>query len=435
MEILSLGEKIKKRRKELNMTLKDLAGERITPGQISLVESGRSNPSMDLLEYLASTLNTSIEYLMESEETQANKICTYYEQIAQGYIWEENISTGEKYLEEGLFYAEKYNLENRIAKIQYMKAEICVSKEQYFDAQQLFLSSNGLFIKNNDYENVVKTFLSLGKVTIEMKAYHSSISYLSQAESVYQQNQLGYEALLAEIYFCKAVTYYRINEMDKAINYSFLAKEKFGKLYNKKEYARTLLLISEQYSEEGDFEKAIDYSKRALKEYAKMRDDENISDIENNLGRLFFNFENLEESFIHYNRAKEIRSKNNDKKLIDTLMDLFENYIRQKDLIKCTSVINELDKIIGSDDIVNLVKLHIIKFRICIANNNNDDAELILNEAYKMAKANGLTQEAADLAVKLGKFYLDQQKDAEAAEFLGEGISLFKEMGIIKDWM
>ena len=71
MEILSLGEKIKRRRKELNMTLKDLAGDRITPGQISLVESGRSNPSMDLLEYLAGALNTSVEYLMESEETQA----------------------------------------------------------------------------------------------------------------------------------------------------------------------------------------------------------------------------------------------------------------------------------------------------------------------------------------------------------------------------
>ncbi|EOU1975017.1 helix-turn-helix transcriptional regulator, partial [Clostridium perfringens] len=82
MEILSLGEKIKRRRKELNMTLKELAGERITPGQISLVESGRSNPSMDLLEYIAITLNTSVEYLMETEKTQAEKICLYYEQIA-----------------------------------------------------------------------------------------------------------------------------------------------------------------------------------------------------------------------------------------------------------------------------------------------------------------------------------------------------------------
>lgn len=77
MEILSLGEKIKRRRKQLNMTLKDLAKDRITPGQISLVESGRSNPSVDLLEYLADALNTNVEYLMESEESQAEKISLY----------------------------------------------------------------------------------------------------------------------------------------------------------------------------------------------------------------------------------------------------------------------------------------------------------------------------------------------------------------------
>ena len=34
MEILTLGEKIKIRRKELEMTLKYLAGDRITPWQI-----------------------------------------------------------------------------------------------------------------------------------------------------------------------------------------------------------------------------------------------------------------------------------------------------------------------------------------------------------------------------------------------------------------
>ena len=90
-----MGEKIKRRRKELNMTLKELAGERITPGQISLVESGRSNPSMDLLEYIAITLNTSVEYLMETEKTQAEKICLYYEQIAESAILNDDIKKGE----------------------------------------------------------------------------------------------------------------------------------------------------------------------------------------------------------------------------------------------------------------------------------------------------------------------------------------------------
>ena len=109
MEILSLGEKIKRKRKELNMTLKDLAKDRITPGQISLIESGRSNPSMDLLEYLSENLNTTIEYLMESEETQAEKICMYYEQIAEAYIYSNNYVASEKYIDDALIYADKYH--------------------------------------------------------------------------------------------------------------------------------------------------------------------------------------------------------------------------------------------------------------------------------------------------------------------------------------
>ena len=130
MEILTLGEKIKRRRKELDMTLKDLAADRITPGQISLVESGRSNPSMDLLEYLAGALKTSTEYLMESEETQAEKICMYYEQMAEAYILTEDYITAEKYIENAMFYAEKYNLEYRKAKNLYLRATIHKEKDE-----------------------------------------------------------------------------------------------------------------------------------------------------------------------------------------------------------------------------------------------------------------------------------------------------------------
>lgn len=147
MEILSLGEKIKRRRKELDMTLKDLAGDRITPGQISLVESGKSNPSMDLLEYLAATLNTSVEYLMESEETQAEKICTYFETIAESYILNNDLSLGEQYIERALYYAEKYSLEYRKARNLYLRGIIYISKKEMALAQQFFLSANVIFIK------------------------------------------------------------------------------------------------------------------------------------------------------------------------------------------------------------------------------------------------------------------------------------------------
>ena len=122
MEILSLGEKIKKRRKELDLTLKNLAGDRITAGQISLIESGKSNPSMDLLEYLASALKVSVEHLMETEETQASKICIYYQNIAEVNILNNNLEIARRALENSLEYIEKYNLELNMATNLYLKA-------------------------------------------------------------------------------------------------------------------------------------------------------------------------------------------------------------------------------------------------------------------------------------------------------------------------
>ncbi len=164
------------------MTLKDLAGDRITPGQISLVESGKSNPSMDLLEYLAETLNTSIEYFMESEDTQAEKICKYYENIAESHIINDNLSIAEQYIEKSLYYAEKYNLEYRKARNLYLRGLIYMHKGDLPVAQQYLLSANVIFIKNNNYEEIVNTFVNLGKITIFLKAYHSSCSYFQQAE-------------------------------------------------------------------------------------------------------------------------------------------------------------------------------------------------------------------------------------------------------------
>ena len=74
MNILSLGEKIKKLRKEKNLTLKELAGDRITAAQISHIERDKSHTSQELLEYLANQLDVSVDYLLETKEMQSKKL-------------------------------------------------------------------------------------------------------------------------------------------------------------------------------------------------------------------------------------------------------------------------------------------------------------------------------------------------------------------------
>ena len=433
MEILALGEKLKRRRKELNMTLKDLAADRITPGQISLVESGRSNPSMDLLEYLAGALQTSVEYLMESEETQAEKISIYYEQIAESYILSGDYITGEKYIENALYYVEKYNLDYRKAKIIYLRAQIYIAKGELTLAQQFFLSSNVIFIKNNNYEEIVKTFLNIGKITLKQKAYQSASSYLRQAEKVYLDNNIGDDYLLGEIYYYIAKAYFNTEEISKAIDYSFLAKSKFEQVHNREEYAKTLLLLSEEYNKKGDLTNAIKYSQKTLEVYKELEELNNISEIENNLGKLFYEFENIEESFKHYEISKEIRLRRNDTKIVNTLMNICENYIKLKDINKCEEVLNEIESYLDENDIENLIELNLLWYRIYILKDMLREAEYILLDTYHLAKNSNLPNQAGKLSIMIGKFYIDNKKETEAAKYLDEGVNIFRNIGVLKN--
>ena len=433
MEILTLGEKIKRRRKELEMTLKDLAGDRITPGQISLVESGRSNPSMDLLEYLANALQTSVEYLMESEETQAEKICVYYEQMAETYILNQDYISAEKYIENALYYAEKYDLEYRKAKNLFLRANICKAKNELVLAQQLYLSANVIFIKRNNFEQVINTFLNLGKITLSLKAYHSATSYLKQAEKVYLDNNIGNDSLLGEIYYEMAESYFKIDDIKKAIDYTFLAKQKFEQVQHREEYGKALLLLSQEYNKKGDLVNAIKYSKKTLEVYRELEEEKNISAIENNLGKLFFEFDNIEEAFRHYNVAKEIRMRNNDTNVIETLINICEGYIKIKEIDKCEEVLEQIKTLIDGTDVEQIIEQNLLWYRVYTIKEMADEAELVLLETFNLAKVNGLEKRAAELAILLGRYYIGIKKDYEAAKYLDEGVKIFRNLGILNN--
>ena len=105
-----------------------------------------------------------------------------------------------------------------------------------------------------------------------MKAYHSATTYLKQAEKVYIDNNIGEDFILGEIYYYLSKSYFYMEEINKSIDYSFLAKEKFEKINNKKEYGKTLMFLAEQYNLQGDLINAIKYSKKTLTIYRELNE-------------------------------------------------------------------------------------------------------------------------------------------------------------------
>ncbi|RNF38554.1 helix-turn-helix domain-containing protein [Planococcus salinus] len=61
----TLGQRIKKLRKQKGFTLQSLAGEELTKGMLSLIENDKANPSMESLAYIAKRLGVDKNTLLE----------------------------------------------------------------------------------------------------------------------------------------------------------------------------------------------------------------------------------------------------------------------------------------------------------------------------------------------------------------------------------
>lgn len=64
---MTLGEKIKARRRELKITQSELAGSEITRNMISAIEKDKATPSLATLRYLAKALELPLSYLLSEE--------------------------------------------------------------------------------------------------------------------------------------------------------------------------------------------------------------------------------------------------------------------------------------------------------------------------------------------------------------------------------
>lgn len=437
MEILSLGEKIKQRRKELDLTLKNLAGDRITAGQISLIESGKSNPSMDLLEYLASTLKVSVEHLMETEETQANKICMYYENIAESCILNGHLEEGYKALEESTSYIEKYNLELRMARNLYLKALICEKRKQYDEAQELLLSANNIYVKYNHSNEVIRIFILLGKITLELGAYYSAYSYFQQAEKVFEESDVYNEILSGQVYYYISKTLSKMGIDSKAIEYMKSAEEKLEKCKSLSRYGESFLEVAKERFEEGNLSQAIDYTQKSLSFFLYREQRCQMAELMCGMGSLFSDYGEINKSFGYLSDAEgksEIVPKN---AVINSLILICMNYIKLKDDTNAQKVLEKIEEnihCVDKNDYTLICKYNILKYKVELLEKKYDAAEATLLNTLDYIIEAGCLSEGAEVAITLGRFYMDLGREEEAEKYLDMGVNLLSNTSKFSDF-
>lgn len=423
MEVLSLGEKVKKRRKELNMTLKDVAGNRVTPGQISLVESSKSNPSMDLLDYLADTLDISVEYFMESENTQADRICEYFSQMAEISIETDEYEKASKYIEKGDHYINQYNLILPKAKNLYLKGLLEIKKRNFTKAFDYLFQCNVIYSTHNFKGAYIDNFMLVAKTCIDKESLPMAISYLHKSEALFVEGILTDEIMLAKVYFYLAMAYKKIGNLEKSRKYTAKANEKFEIMSDKKSYGKFLTRLAEKNEMEGNFGEASKYAQMSLQIFRACEEESEMAEIELNLGKLYEDFDRYADAVIHFKKSEALYNKNQEmlKEVHLHLAECYGYLHKEEDAYETLTL---LDRMILEEDFLGNIKLYLVKSKVESLFKNMRGAVNNLILALNIAREKKLKDEESKIMLLMAKFYLEKGKSVDSYKLLEKSMNI-----------
>ena len=327
MEILSLGEKIKKLRKEKNLTLKELAGERITAAQISHIERDKSHTSYELLEYLANRLEVSVDYLLETKEMQAKKLTDNLIIQSEIYIKCKELEKAKSEINKVMSICTEYQLIENYGKCNLLLATINLKQKDYNAAIINFEKSLYFFIQNNDKENIAKCYINIGKIYIEEKFHKGALSNFKFAEDILEENNINDMSVKKDLYSNMSFCYTQLNKDDEALEYIDKIKT-LDIIVNSKEEAELMVSKANKLMGIGKYEEAKQQFKIALD---LLDEEDNKTELANVYLRVCEVYENIgnNESALDYSkRAYDIKKYDEDECTIDIIIKIIQSYIK-----------------------------------------------------------------------------------------------------------
>jgi tetratricopeptide (TPR) repeat protein len=158
--------------------------------------------------------------------------------------------------------------------------------------------------------------------------------------------------------------------------------------------------------------------------YKKIQYNKSIVSIEHNLGRLFHELGDLEESLKHYKISKNISAQNRVGYINDILIDICKNYLKLKNTEECETILKNIESSIEENDIDRKIECNLVKYTMLNIDDKYEQAKNILIDTYVLAESSGKLDKAAELAMRVGKHFMDKKEEEKASYYLNQGIKL-----------
>lgn len=418
----NLGLKIRNLRKQKGMTLKELAGDRVTAAQISSIENGKCNPSDELLSYIAEKLEVDVEYFtLTDRERMQKKFQKLMDEIALNFD-KESI---DEVLDRIKVYEENLDMFSDAQRGYYY---YCFAKQSYFkeDYDKSFIDfSKALiyYLKTKNYDIISDIYICLGNCSYFNNKYELAFGYYKNSEELIDKG-----ISLDNI----ARTYYDLALCSIALNRYTLSDVYLNKLkdfikqndwHNKEQYLPGIEMM--QGNVDFKIKDAEDSFKRfenAYKKYKLNSDFEGMLKAKNNMAVCLWESGKKEQAIQLFKDIiqceKEI-NKENIAFILDVYLNLIDCLLEMKILDETLNVINEAEGVMLKQNYEEgIIKILMSRFDFLCKIKDYQRAEDYAFYALDFMEKCNREEQKVELYIKLSQMYKNMGDNKQAIEYL-----------------
>ena len=430
MNILSLGEKIKKLRKEQNMTLKELAGDRITAAQISHIERDKSHTSYELLEYLADKLGVSVDYLLETKEMQSKKITDNLILKSEIYIKCNDLDKAEEQIKEIMEICKEYKLTENYGKCNNLLAEINCKKKDYSSAVYYYEKALYYFIKNEDKDAIYNSYVNIGNIYMLDEFYKGALTHFMFAKEVLDESNIEDVDIYKELYSKISKCYINLGKSEQALEFM----EKIDKMDNEdcvQEEVDTLVIKAKNLLNVGKYIESKECFNKALEIIEKEENKNRLANVYLTVSKIYLEMGDIDKNLEYSQKAYDLTKRDENEYMMESLFNIIESYVKRQEY----EIAQKYCKLALISAIKNKDKYYEYKSLKFYSDmyKSKDEIEMsidYLSKCIEIAKELDDKKILADSYIELGKLYSNISQEMEL-DCYQKSVILYKELNII----
>jgi tetratricopeptide (TPR) repeat protein len=430
MRYLTLGQKLRLKRKDLNLTLKEVAGDYISPATLSLVERDLQVPSEDLLRYLAERMGTPFSYFRETpEETLLRRAKTLLAE-AEALLARKRYGMATRFAEEILSDAKELKITHLVGQSSLLLSRICLEQEQYSRANQYLFDAQSAMLVSGHLEWMPLIYFQFGLTAYRQGFYPQALDFFKQAHQ--SQTPTLDEDLGRKILSMLSHTYHKLGQFDEALHYAEQTKELVCRMDDLEAYAESLIQLGASYREKEQYDQALNLFQEAMRLIRQIDAKHELSEVEYNLASLFTKTGRYQEAHQHFETAIAQKLKLNDPSVVSTALEHVECLIASGQPEAANASLDQAMKLIDQFN-VEEERAHALalRFQLLHQSGKEQESRAILEESLSLTRKMPVHRPFADTLVRLGRICVKSGDTNTASLLFAEALAVYESLGVI----